>query len=154
MLYTIRYPRNMVFNYLLSWYTGIEIERIISNFIEPPPNTPYQQLSILKPIFHQKSRLRWLPNAREQETNMAYANPTLAYPTQTIFHWLSMGLALGLPGFLLGSPGFLDTNMLVSSCVGGLEQRVWVDYKLNRKGSVTKKRCVRSPVSNVCVKYV
>ena len=42
-------------------------------------------------------------------------NPILVYPTQTIFHWFVLGLALGLPGFTLGLPGFLDTTMLVIS---------------------------------------
>ena len=56
MLYTIRYPRNMVFKYLVSWPIGIKKERIFSNFKErPAPNTTYQQLSILK--FHIKAFL-------------------------------------------------------------------------------------------------
>ena len=53
---------------------------------------------------------------------IANTNPTLASPTRTIFHWLALGLVLGITGFplglpdiLLGLPGFLDTNMLVSA---------------------------------------
>ena len=52
---------------------------------------------------------------------MANANKTLAYPAQTIFHQLALGLAwrprgftMGPLGFALGLRGFLDyTNMLV-----------------------------------------
>ena len=33
------------------------------------------------------------------------------------------GTALGWRGFVLGRRGFLDTNMLVSAHVGGLDQR-------------------------------
>ena len=53
---------------------------------------------------------------------MHNANPSLAYPTQTIFHWLAFGLALGSQGFVLGPEGFalrpqgfFCTNMLVSA---------------------------------------
>ena len=70
----------------------------------------------------------------QHEMYMANANRTLTYPTQTIFHWLALGIALGVQGFVLGVRGFalgargiLDTNMLVSatlkSCVGGIAQR-------------------------------
>ena len=62
--------------------------------------------------------------------NMANANLTLAYSTQSIFHRLELGVALGFAfgpwGFALGPQGFLDTNMLVSatrkSHVGGIAQ--------------------------------
>ena len=85
----------------------------------------------VKHIFHQKKK----------DTNKA--NPILAYPMHTIFHWLALGppvFALGLPGFALGlqrfalgvrgfvfvARGVLDTNMLVSpprnARVGGIAQ--------------------------------
>ena len=45
----------------------------------------------IKAMFHQKQGSRWVPNANEIDTNnmkctYPNANPTLAYPTQTIFH--------------------------------------------------------------------
>ena len=73
--------------------------------------------------------------------NMPNANPTLAYPTRTIFHWLALGLTFGIIGsrwpslthtghywlelgVALGLQGFLDSNMLVSatqkSRIGGI----------------------------------
>ena len=68
----------------------------------------------------------------QHEIYMANTNQTLAYPMQTIFHWLALGLTLSLPGFMsslsgfaFGPPGFLDTHMLVSARVGDLEQCVW-----------------------------
>ena len=61
---------------------------------------------------------------------MPDVNLTLAYPMQTIFHCLTLGLVLGptgflldLPGFALDLPSFLDTK-LVSAYVKGLEQCV------------------------------
>ena len=35
------------------------------------------------------------------------ANPTLTYPTQTIFHWITLGLALGVQGLVLGVQGLV-----------------------------------------------
>ena len=64
---------------------------------------------------------------------MVNVNPTITYPTQTIFHWLALGVAfgqqcsaldtqgfalgiqgfaLGMQGFALGTQGFLDTNII------------------------------------------
>ena len=82
---------------------------------------------------------------------MPNVNPTLAYPTRTIFHWLRVGvyrlalgiyrLALGIYRLVLGiyrlalgiigshwvHKGFSDTNMLVSptrkSRIGEITQR-------------------------------
>ena len=55
-----------------------------------------------KPIFHQKLRLRWLLNAREQETNnMKSTCPTQTQPLRTqreLFHWVALGLAFGIIG--------------------------------------------------------
>ena len=70
---------------------------------------------------------------KQHEMYMANANHTLAYPTETIFHWLTLGLTLGPQGLAfgpnglaLGLPGFLDTNILVkvtqNRCVGGQDQ--------------------------------
>ena len=77
---------------------------------------------------------------------MPYANPTLGYPIRTIFHWLALGLMLGIIGsrcgVALGPQGFSDTNMLVLAtqilCVGGGPNvkpqcvlfRVAVEYRL------------------------
>ena len=76
----------------------------------------------VKPVFHQKpcfllGNFR-IANAekmhKQHEIKMANVNLSLMSPTQTIFHWLVLGLALGQRGFTLGQQGFLDTNMLVS----------------------------------------
>ena len=83
---------------------------------------------IVKPIFHRKLGSRWLPNANDIDTKHMKCTwpmqaPTRGDPSQTIFHWLT----LGPWGFALGPQGFLDTNMLVSPTrnghVGGLNQR-------------------------------
>ena len=62
---------------------------------------------------------------KQHKIYMPNANPILAYPMRTLFHWLTLGLALVPPGFALGPSGFLDTNRSVSACVGGLQQCVW-----------------------------
>ena len=69
-------------------------------------------IEIVKPIFHQKSRSYWLSNVNEIDTNnmkskwsICNANPTLAYLTQTIFHQLALGFALGAQEFALGLRG-------------------------------------------------
>ena len=73
-------------------------------------------------------------NNKQHEIYMPNANQTLAYPTQTIFYLLTLGVALSAPGFTLGAWGFtlgprrlLDTNMLVSatqkSRIGSITQR-------------------------------
>ena len=87
----------------------------------------------LKPIFHKKTRLRWLSNAKEIDTNdMKCTWPTWipnANTQRKILHWLALGpqrLVLGRQGFALGLPGILATSMLVSPTrnahVGGLDQ--------------------------------
>ena len=96
--------------------------------VTPPRHTK------LKPIFHCKLGLRWLPNANEINTkNMKCTWPTPAPfvgdPTPPIFHLVALGVtqilafAFGLTQIL----EFLDTNMLVyptRNCgVGGLSQR-------------------------------
>ena len=82
----------------------------------------------VKPVFHQKPCLLWQIRAyptckkvhKQHEMYVANVNQTLAYPTQTIFHWLTLrltlgpqGLALGLQGLASALQGFSDTNMLV-----------------------------------------
>ena len=65
---------------------------------------------------------------------MANASPNTRRPTRPIFYLLplelpldTLGFVLGLSGYALGLPGFLDTNMLVSamgkSRVGDIAQR-------------------------------
>ena len=103
-------------------------EGVVVNFELIPSPLPAPQNS----IFHQKAGFScWViftyPTRnkvhKQHEMYMANANQNLAYPTQTIFHWL----ALGVLGFALGVPGFVDTNMLVlamrNSCVGAIAQR-------------------------------
>ena len=54
----------------------------------------------LKPIFHWKTSLRWVPDANEMNTkNMKCTCPTqrpnARDPTQPIFHWLALGFGVG-----------------------------------------------------------
>ena len=74
---------------------------------------------------------------------MANMSPNARGPTQPIFHWLVLGVALGeqgfalyVWGFALGARGCLDTNMLVSatrnSCVGGIAQREYPTRVVSR----------------------
>ena len=93
-------------------------------------------VSSLKPIFHWKWGLRWVPNTNEIYTkNMKYTWPTPAFCVGTQRNLYSTdwcrGLALGLTqilGLASGKANFhiLDTNMLVSptqnSGVGGIAQ--------------------------------
>ena len=44
---------------------------------------------------------------------MPKANPTLMYPTQTIFHWFASGLTLGI----------IDSLWALLACIGG---SLWV----------------------------
>ena len=86
-------------------------------------------LGHFKPIFHQKTCLRWVRNVRKKCTN----NMKLTCPTQTqtlctkytyippalvgahIGHYrVEFGLMLVAQWFALGPRGFFDTNMLVS----------------------------------------
>ena len=58
----------------------------------------YRSLLFLKPIFHQKTGLRWVPDANEISTkNMKCTCPTqrpnARHPTPPIFHW-ELGLRL------------------------------------------------------------
>ena len=88
---------------------------------------PAEQMALktINPIFHQKSHLRWVANAREQETNnMNSTCPTQIEPLHTQRELYSTGSCWVSPGFALGPPGFFDTNMLASACVWGLEQCV------------------------------
>ena len=39
---------------------------------------------------------------KQHDMYMTNTNQILAYPTQTIFHWLTLGLSLGLQGLALG----------------------------------------------------
>ena len=93
--------------------------------------------SILKPMFHWKLGLRWLPNANEINTkNMKCTCPTPAPcvgdPMPPIFNWLALGVGVGGNANFSARVGsnanlvFLDTNMLISptrDCgVGGLSQ--------------------------------
>ena len=69
-------------------------------------------LSVPHGLFHQNPCTVWLPNTNKNETNnmkhetdMLNTSPTLAYPTQILFHWLMLdplGCAFGLSAKLFG----------------------------------------------------
>ena len=93
---------------------------------------------IVKPIFHWKLALCWVPNANEINTKSmkctwATQDFCVGDPTQPIFHCLPLGFGLGptqILSFASGEKGLRwlqDTNMLVSptqnSGVRGIAQR-------------------------------
>ena len=77
---------------------------------------------------------------KQYEIDMPNTNPSLVYPTRTIFHQLALGLALVPRWFVLGLQGVFNTNMLVNARIGGLDQharphrklvRILVEYRPN-----------------------
>ena len=82
-------------------------------------------MSLLKPIFHWKLDLRWLPNANEIDTKKKkcmWPTQTFAFETQRNLYSADSRLdfVLGVTQILKFTLGvmqilaFLDTNMLVS----------------------------------------
>ena len=80
---------------------------------------------------------------RNETNNMKSTCPTQTQPPHTqhvIFHWLMLRRAFGLPGFVLGPPGFYDTNMLGlamgKSRIGGITQRKAPMQGVSRSGGI------------------
>ena len=77
----------------LLFFVCVFLDCLLYGFFHPRP-------LILKPIFHWKRRLRWLPNANDMDTNnMKCKCPMrdlcVGDPTQPIFHWLALGFCVG-----------------------------------------------------------
>ena len=81
-------------------------------FIKNKPVHRLVSRETLKPIFNQKLRSRWLPNANEIDTD----NMRSTWKIQTKFHQVALGLASGPQGFAFGLRGFLDTNIATGHC--------------------------------------